>query len=162
MIAARRAPAYAARVPALRHALRRHAVHLWRRYRAVPGRYRWPTTLVLGLFLVVILANVIFGASSRSVTREFRIGPGDQQDTRIFVDAGRNSTVVWELTARDGPAQPTIEAVVTGPDFVSDVATSLDGRIDFKGDFTRSPYTFTMRNLSPDTTGEWRIVWTVR
>ncbi len=127
----------------------------------MPGRYRWPTTLVLGFFLAIILVNLAFGASARTVVREFRIAPGEEQATSIFVDASRNAQVAWILTSNDDPP-PEIEAIVTGPDFISRLRTDLEGRILFKGGFSRGEYTFSMRNLSPESSGVWRIEWTVR
>ncbi len=144
-----------------REALQRARRRTWARYLSIPGRLRWPLTLVIGFFLVIILANLIFGSSGRTVAREFRLEPGEEQATSVQVGPGRNSDVRWEFVRFSG-TEPEIEAVVTGPAFRSDLSTDPEGQIDFKGGFSRGEYTFTMRNLSDEASGVWLIEWTVR
>jgi len=145
----------------LRQALQRTRRRSWTRYTSIRGRYRWPATLVLGFFLLIIFANLTFGSVGETVAREFRLGPGEEQSTSVQVDSGRNSDVRWEFVHFSG-AEPEVEAIVTGPAFRSEVSTNPEGRISFKGGFSRGEYTFTMRNISEQASGVWLIEWTLR
>ncbi len=135
---------------------------IWRRYRAVPRRWRWPFSVVLGLFLIVILSNVLFQSNTRSELFEFRLTPGTEDSITKFVNPGQNATVSWSLIeSRDG--QPQIEATVDGPGLRrDDVHTGLNGSISFKGGFSRERYGFFMRNISHSASGVWRITWSLR
>ena len=146
----------------LRDALTDLRRRVWQRYLDVPGLYRWPLSIVTSFFLVIIFANLVFGGVSEPELRVFTLEPGGEQETRMRVDPGRNSEVRWALSAVDGGGTPNIEAVVTGPDFQSEVSPSIEGTIQFKAGFSGGRYTFTMRNLSTEAGGSWDIEWTVR
>lgn len=147
---------------ALRDALTDLRRRVWQRYLEVPGRYRWPLSIVSSFFLVIIFVNLVFGGVAEPELRVFTLEPGGEQQTRMRVDPGRNSEVRWMLSAMDGTGEPNIEAVVTGPDFQSEVSRSIDGVIQFKAGFSGGRYRFTMRNLSTEAGGSWDIEWTVR
>ena len=135
---------------------------VWRRYRAVPRRWRWPLSFLLGLFLLVILSNVLFESTTRSELFEFRLAPGAEDSVTKFVNPGQNATVSWALIESDD-GQPQIEAAADGPGLRrDDVRTGLNGSISFKGGFSREEYGFFMRNTSETASGVWRITWSLR
>lgn len=135
---------------------------VWRGYRAVPRRWRWPFSFLLGLLLVVILSNVLFESNTRSELFAFRLAPGAEDSVTKFVNPGQNATVSWALIeSEDG--QPRIEAAADGPGLRrDDVRTGLEGSISFKGGFSREEYGFFMRNVSQTASGVWRITWSLR
>ena len=44
----------------------------WRLYRRVPWPLRWPATILIAVFLAVIVANLVFGASRQIVRQDCR------------------------------------------------------------------------------------------
>ena len=142
--------------------IRQATKRAWRRYRAVPRRWRWPLTFLAAFFLVIIFSNLLFGNSSSSELLEFRLEPGGEASAVRDIDPGHNSVVFWTLIDSSN-GQPQIEAAVAGPGLRDDeVHSGVEGSISFKGGFTRSEFAFFMRNTSDTASGIWRITWSVR
>ncbi len=142
--------------------IKQAAKDTWRRYRAVPRRWRWPLSFLLGLFLLVLASNLLFESTTRSELFEFHLAPGTEDSVTKFVNPGQNATVSWTLLESEN-GQPRIEAAADGPGVRrDDVRTALEGSISFKGGFSREEYGFFMRNTSETASGVWRVTWSLR
>ena len=133
----------------------------WRLYRRVPWPLRWPATILIAVFLAVIVANLVFGASRQIVRQELSVAAGTTERVTIQVDAGRNVEVLWEQPA--GATAAPLAALLRGPDERQATEDPLiEGRFLFKGGFSRATYRLELRNESAVDTELVRVRWTVR
>lgn len=143
--------------------VRHHAAAAWRRYLRLRRVIRWPTTAAALIVLAVLASNLVFGSVARSARQEFLIPPGETESMEVQVDAGRNVDVTWEPAGALADAPVPLDVTLTGPDLsLAGDQPAAQGRLSFKGGFTRNLYRLRLSNAGGDQTARVVVRWTIR